>query len=59
VYFTTVQALFLDLHIKAVRGVHSNSVFEFPIEIYKFEVMPKPWDSTTEVGKIPAGEIGV
>jgi hypothetical protein len=49
----------LDLHIGAVRRVHSTSISEFSTERHKLEVAPKPWDSTTEIGMIPAGETGV
>jgi hypothetical protein len=34
-------------------------LFEFPIETYKLEAMPKPWESTLEIGMIPDGETGV
>jgi hypothetical protein len=32
---------------------------QFPVGTHKLEVAPKPWDRTTEIGKIPAGETGV
>jgi hypothetical protein len=43
----------------AARRFHSTFLSEFSVETLKFEVMPKPWDCTTEIGKIPAGEAGV
>jgi hypothetical protein len=57
VYLTTVQTLFLDLNIKAARRI--QSCFWVPTEIYKFEVISKPWDSNTEGGYIHADEAGV
>jgi hypothetical protein len=38
---------------------NSNFVLGFLTEIYKFEGISKPWDRTTEVGNIPAGETGL
>jgi hypothetical protein len=52
-------ALHLDLHTGAVRRVHSTFISEFPVETHKLEVAAKPWDRTTEIGKILAGETGV
>jgi len=42
-----------------VRRVHSTFISEFSVGTHKLEVALKPWDSTTEIGKIPAGETGV
>jgi hypothetical protein len=33
----------------------SNFIFEIAIGTHKLEVMPKPWDSMTEMGNNPAG----
>jgi hypothetical protein len=41
-----------------MRRVCSTLIFEFFVETHKLEVMPKLWDSTTEIRKIPAGETG-
>jgi hypothetical protein len=54
-----VQTPNLDLHTGAVRRVHSTIISEFSIETHKLEIVPKPWDSTMEIGRIPAGETGV
>jgi hypothetical protein len=43
---------------KLVYGVHSTSIFEFSVETHNLEVIPKLRNSTTEIGKIPAGETG-
>jgi hypothetical protein len=53
------RALHLDLQKGAVRRVHSTFISEFPVETQKFQVAPKPWDRTTEIGEIPDGETGV
>jgi hypothetical protein len=45
----------LDLKKGAVRTVYSTYISEFYVETQKLKVAPKPWDSTTEIGKIPAG----
>jgi hypothetical protein len=42
-----------------VRRVHLTFISEFPIETHKLQGMPKPHDSTKEIGKTPAGEAGV
>jgi hypothetical protein len=42
-----------------VRRVHSTFISEFPVGTHKLEVAPKLWDTATETGKIPAGEMGV
>jgi hypothetical protein len=39
--------------------VHSTFISEFSVDTHKLEVAPKLWDGTTEIGNIPAGEIGV
>jgi hypothetical protein len=54
-----VQVLHLDLHIEAVRRVDSTFSSEFIIGTHKLKVASKPWERTTEIGKIPAGETGV
>jgi hypothetical protein len=38
--------------------VHSTFISEFSVEKHKLEVAQKPWDRTTEIGKIPAGKVG-
>jgi hypothetical protein len=58
-YVTYDRAPHLDLHIGEMRNVHSTFTAEFSVETHKLEVAPKSWDSTTEIGKIPAGETGV
>jgi hypothetical protein len=58
VYLTKVQALHLDLHIGAVRRVHSTFIYEFSTEAHKMQVIVKSWGSTMEIGKIPSGETG-
>jgi hypothetical protein len=40
----------------AVREVHSTFTSELCAETYKLEVAPKPYSSTMEKGKIPAGD---
>jgi hypothetical protein len=54
-----VQALHLDLHIGAMRRVHSTFISEFPIDTHKLEVAPKLWVRTMEIREIPVGEIEV
>jgi hypothetical protein len=54
-YITMVQALHPDLHIGAVRRVHSTLISEFSVETHKLEVATKPRDKTTEIYKIPTG----
>jgi hypothetical protein len=53
------RILHLDLHVGSVIRVHSTFIFEFPTGTHKMEVMLKLYDSTTGIGKIPAGEKGV
>jgi hypothetical protein len=50
------QAPHLDLHTGAG---YLTFIPWLPHWGMKLEVMPKTWDSTTEIGKIPAGVIGV
>jgi hypothetical protein len=38
-----------------VATIHSNFIFEVLIGTNKLEVMPKPWNSMTEMGSILAG----
>jgi hypothetical protein len=38
-----------------VATIDSNFIFEIPIGTQKLEVMPKPWDSMTELGNNPTG----
>jgi len=49
-----VQALYTGLN----KGPLNHN-FELPTGTDRWIVAPKPWDSTTEVGKIPAGVTGV
>jgi hypothetical protein len=50
----------LDLHTTViVRRAHMTFIFEFSIKTHRLEVAPKPWDSTMEIGNIPADERGV
>jgi hypothetical protein len=46
------------LHTGLYKGPLNHN-FELPIGTDRWKVAPKPWDSTTEVGKIPAGATGV
>jgi hypothetical protein len=48
-----------DPHLPALRRVHSTFISEFSVKMHKLKVAPKPWDSTKEIQKIPAGETGV
>jgi hypothetical protein len=47
------------LHIGAVKRIHSTFTFEFFVEIYKPDIVLKPWDSTTEMANIPADKTRV
>jgi hypothetical protein len=49
-----VQALHIGLH----KGPLKHN-FELPTGTDKRKVAPKPWDSTTEVEKVPGGATGV
>lgn len=49
-----VQALHIGLH-----KVPLNHNFELSTGKDRWKVAPKPWDSTTEAGKIPGGATGV
>jgi len=49
-----IQALHTGLHKGPL-----NQNFELPTATDRWKVAPKPWDRTTEVGKIPAGATGV
>jgi hypothetical protein len=40
---TMVWASHLELHVEAVRRVHSTFIFEFSLETHKLEVALKPW----------------
>jgi hypothetical protein len=46
------------LHIGTVKRLHSNFISEFFIQT-QVKVVPKPWESTIEIEKIPAGETAV
>jgi hypothetical protein len=59
VYVAYARTLNLDLHIGAMSRVYSTFISEISIKTHKLEVAPKPWDRTTEIGQIPAGETGV
>jgi hypothetical protein len=39
-----------------VKKVYSGYTSEFPTDTHKLKVVLKPCDSTTWIGKIPAGE---
>jgi hypothetical protein len=39
--------------------IHSNFISDVLIGTNKLEVMPKSWDSMTEMGNIPAGVTGL
>jgi hypothetical protein len=43
---------------RPAHRVHSTFISELFIKTHKLEVTSKTWDSTTETGKVPAGETG-
>jgi hypothetical protein len=54
-----VRDLHSNLHIEAMRSVHSTFISDFAVGTHKLEAEPKLWDSTMEIGKTTAGETGV
>jgi hypothetical protein len=41
------------------EGPLNFHLFKFPLGGHKLEAVPKPWESTTKIEKIPDGEAGV
>jgi hypothetical protein len=49
-----VCAPHLDLHIDAVRRMDPTFIPRVCVGTHKFKVMPKMWDSNTDLANIPA-----